>query len=96
MLLGMPVSYLEVRLLFALVGSIEVGGAENTQLVLTGGVVVGELIGIVRSDHSEASYHQFQTDLIAMNMEDSSAPPLRELAEQVTSLNEGIRASEPR
>ena len=96
MLLGMPTPYLKVRLLFTLVVSIEVSGGENTQLVLTGGVVVGELIGIVRSDHSEASYQQFQTDLIAMNTEDSSAPPPRELEEQVTSLNEGIRASEPR
>ena len=48
MLLGMPVSYLEVQLLLALVVSIEVGGAENAQLVLTGGVVVGELIWIAR------------------------------------------------
>ena len=31
-----------------------------------------------------------------MNTEDSSAPPSRELEERVTSLNEGIRASEPR
>ena len=48
MLLGMPAPYLEVRLLFTLVVSIEVSGAENTQLVLTTVVVVGELIGIVR------------------------------------------------
>jgi hypothetical protein len=45
-LLGMPAPYLEVRLLFTLVVSIEVSGAENTQLVLTGCVVVSEVVAV--------------------------------------------------
>ena len=55
MLLRMPAPYLEVRLLFTLVVSIEVSGAENTQLVLTGCVIVSEAVGVVRQLIGESS-----------------------------------------
>ena len=48
--MGMPAPYLEVRLLFTLVVSIEVSGAENTQLVLTGCVVVSEVVAMNTED----------------------------------------------
>ena len=46
MLLEMPAPYLEVRLRFTLIVSIEVSEAKNTQLFLTGCVVVSEVVAV--------------------------------------------------